>query len=138
LFFYRIGDLLLADGQLHHVCVTWESSSGKSTVYKDGALVKTIGNVKTGEQIKGGGIWVIGQDQDSVGAGFQAKDSFKGYVTQVNIWDRVLGSDEIKRFAKDCGSFMQGNYKTYSDFNVSSSTQLIKSLCCPLAPISEA
>ena len=69
--------MLLADGQLHHVCVTWDSLSGKSTVYKDGALVKTIGNVKTGEQIKGGGIWVIGQDQDSVGAGFQAKDSFK-------------------------------------------------------------
>ena len=130
--------MLLADGQLHHVCVTWESSSGDFKVYKDGALSEKKDNVETGTQIKGGGIWVIGQDQDSLGGGFEAKDSFKGIMTEVNIWNRVLGSDEIESFAKDCDSLVQGNYKAYSDFNISSATELIKPSCCPLAPLPEA
>ena len=120
------------------MCVTWESSSGDFKVYKDGALVKTMVNVETGIQIKGGGIWVIAQDQDSLGGGFQAQESFKGILTEVNIWDRVLGSHEIKSFANDCGSLMQGNYKAYSDFDISSATEFIKPSCCPLAPIPEA
>ena len=130
--------MLLADGHLHHVCVTWESSSGDSKVYKDGSLVKTMVDVQTGMQIKGGGIWVIGQDQDSLGGSFQTKDSFKGILTEVNIWNRVLGSDEIKSFANDCDSLVQGNYKAYSDFNITSATELIKPSCCPLAPLPEA
>jgi hypothetical protein len=130
--------LLVADGQLHHVCATWESSSGDFKVYKDGALVKTMVDVETGIQIKGDGIWVIGQDQDSLRGGFQAVNSFKGILTEVNIWNRVLGSDEIKSFANDCGSLVQGNYKTYSDFNSTSATELIKPSCCPLAPLPEA
>ena len=130
--------MLLADGQLHHVCVTWESSSGDFKVYKDGALVKTLLNVENGTQVEDGGTWVIGQDQDSLGGGFQERDSFKGILTEVNIWNRVLGSDEIKSFANDCDSLVQGNYKAYSDFNISSATELIKPSCCPLAPLPEA
>ena len=120
------------------MCVTWESSSGDFKVYKDGALVKTMVDVETGIQIKGDGIWVIGQDQDSLGGGFQAKDSFKGILTEVNIWNRVLGFDEIKSFANDCDSLVQGNYKVYSDFNILSATEFIKPSCCPLAPLHEA
>ena len=130
--------MLLADGQLHHVCVTWESSSGDFKVYKDGALSEIKDNVQTGKQIKAGGIWVIGQDQDSIGGGFHAKDSFKGILTEVNIWNRVLGFDEIKSFANDCDSLVQGNYKVYSDFNILSATEFIKPSCCPLAPLHEA
>jgi hypothetical protein len=98
------------------VCVTWESSSGKTQIYKDGVLSEIRFFLQTGTQIKGGGIWVIGQDQDSLRGGFQAIDSFKGILTEVNIWNRVLGSDEIKSFANDCGWLVQGNYKVYSDF----------------------
>ena len=137
-FYFNRTGLLLADGQLHHVCVTWESSSGNSKVYNDGALVETIVDVQTKKQIKGGGIWVIGQDQDTLGGGFQAKDSFKGILTEVNVWNRALVSDEIKSFANDCGSLVQGNYKAYSDFNISSATEFIKPSCCPLAPLPEA
>ena len=128
----------LADGKLHHVCVSWESSSGHFKVYKDGALVKTMDNIKTGEKFNAGGIWVIGQDQDSLGGGFQTGDSYKGILTEVNIWNKILGSDEIKRFANDFGLPVQGNYKAYSDFDISSATELIKPSCCPLAPLPEA
>jgi CUB/sushi domain-containing protein len=138
LFIFNSTGLPVADGQLHHLCVTWESSSGDFKVYRDGALVKTLVHVETGMQIKGDGIWVIGQDQDSLGGGFQAQNSFKGILTEVNIWNRILGSDEITNFANDCGSLVQGNYKAYSDFNITSATELIKPSCCPLAPLPEA
>jgi CUB/sushi domain-containing protein len=94
--------------------------------------------LQTGNKIKGGGIWVIGQDQDSLGGSFDAKDSFKGILTEVNIWNTVLGVDEIKSFANDCDLLMQGNYKAYSDFDISRATQLIKLSYCHFAPIPEA
>ena len=75
LFVFNSTGLHLADGKLHHVCVTWESSNGHFKVYKDGDLVKTLYNVKTGETFNAGGIWVIGQEQDSLGGGFQTADS---------------------------------------------------------------
>jgi CUB/sushi domain-containing protein len=81
---------------------------------------------------------VIGQDQDSLVGSFDAKDSFKGILTEVNIWNTVLGVDEIKSFANDCDLLMEGNYKAYSDFDISRATQLIKLSYCHFAPIPEA
>jgi hypothetical protein len=101
-------------------------------VYKDGALVKTMDNIKTGEKFNAGGIWVIGQDQDSLGGGFQTGVSYMGILTEVNIWNKILGSDEIKRFANDFGLAVEGNYKAYSNFTIYSATELIKPSCCPL------
>ncbi|CAB4022322.1 Hypothetical predicted protein, partial [Paramuricea clavata] len=128
----------LADGKLHHVCVTWKSLGGQFKVYKDGALVKTMDNIKSGEKFNAGGIWVIGQDQDSLGDGFQTGDSYKGILTEVNIWNEILHFDVIKHFANDYGLPVRGNYKAYSDFVISSATELIKPSCCPLAPLPEA
>jgi hypothetical protein len=94
--------------------------------------------VKSGENINAGGIWVIGQDQDSLGGGFQTADSYKGILTEVNIWNKILGSDKIKRFANDYGLPMQGNYKAYSDFDISSATELIKPSYYHLTALPEA
>jgi hypothetical protein len=138
LFAFIRTDVDLADGKFHHVCVTWKSSGGQFKAYKDGVLVKTIDNIKSGEKFNAGGIWVIGQDQDSLGGGFQKADSYKGILTEVNIWNKILGSDEIKRFANDCGLPMQGNYKAYSEFTISSATELIKPSCCSLTALPEA
>ncbi|CAB4003108.1 Hypothetical predicted protein [Paramuricea clavata] len=135
LFILNSSGLIVADGNLHHVCFTWDSGNGKTQIYKDGNLSKIMVNVRIGKKIKGGGIWVIGQDQDSLGGSFQAVDSFKGILTEVNIWDRVLGFDEIKRFAKDCDLLMQGNYKAYADFDISRATRLIKPSSCHFASI---
>ena len=120
----------LVDGQLHHVCVIW-STRGVLQVYKDSKLVYETSGVRSGQQLRAGGMWVIGQDQDVVGGGFQKRDAFKGTLTGVNVWDRVLCPDEIERVAKDCGSLIQGNYKAYSDFEIVNATVLTTSSCCP-------
>ena len=114
------------DGMLHHVCVTWESSSGALKVYKDGVLVKTLNNVLTGEVIRSGGTWMIGQSQDQ-----ERRDRFEGTLVGVNIWNRVLCDYEVERVAEDCGSLIQGNYKSYKDFTMSDTVEFITPSCCP-------
>jgi hypothetical protein len=101
-------------------------------VYKNGVLGKTMAVVKNEQEIEAGGTWVIGQDQDSLGGGFETRDSSKGILTEVNVWDRALCSSEITRVAKDCGSLVQGKYKAYGDFVISNATGLIKLSCCPM------
>ncbi len=46
-------------------------------------------------EIPGGGVLVLGQDQDSPGERFDSSQSFSGKVTQFGLWDRVLTKDEI-------------------------------------------
>ena len=55
-----------------------------------------------GHVIRGKGSLVLGQEQDSVAGGFQASQSFVGEMTGVNIWDRVLGGNEIASLSKSC------------------------------------
>lgn len=114
------------DGMLHHACVTWESSSGVLKVYKDGVLVKTLKNVLTGEVIASGGTWMIGQSQDQ-----ERRDTLEGTLVGVNIWNRVLCDYEVERVAEDCGSLIQGNYKSYEDFIMSDTVEFITPSCCP-------
>ena len=54
-------------------------------------------------QIPAGGTVVIGQDQDTVGGGFQTADSFgPGEVTEVNLWSRVLSASDITAQYANC------------------------------------
>ncbi|CAB4041511.1 Hypothetical predicted protein, partial [Paramuricea clavata] len=72
--------------------------------------------VRTGQKITGGGFWVLGQDQDSVGGGFQDKDSFQGELAEMNVWGRVLTKQEIARFSTDCRRRMNGSVKSWPQF----------------------
>ena len=42
--------------------------------------------------IRGGGVLVLGQEQDSVGGSFDANQSFIGEMAGVNMWDHVIKS----------------------------------------------
>lgn len=128
----------LADGKLHHLCVTWKSFTGVLTVQKNGNLMISISNVRRGEIIKRRGTWWIGQDQDSGPTfGFQKKHSFKGMITKVNIWDRVLTNFEIQFVGKNCGPLIKGNLKEYSDFKMFKAVKFIqRPPCCPICTCS--
>ena len=87
-------------------------------------------DVIIGQVIRGGGVLVLGQDQDSVGGGFSAGDSFIGEMTDVNIWDRVITDQEITRMSKSCFTGV-GNVFQWSDFkaHLKGSVQIIKPSC---------
>ncbi|KAI8513949.1 hypothetical protein Bbelb_082730 [Branchiostoma belcheri] len=95
----RMADPPVWDGEWHTICTTWENSDGVWQLYADGDLTTSGSGFRVGERVRRGGTWILGQDQDRVGGGFEASQSFIGELSKVNLWDRVLSPAEI---AADC------------------------------------
>ncbi|KAK3713151.1 hypothetical protein QZH41_010043 [Actinostola sp. cb2023] len=119
------------DGQWHHICATWENTAGRAVIYKDG-VQSAQSTINKGHVIRGGGTLIIGQEQDSVGGTFDATQCYIGDLTGINMWNRVLGLNEITAMSRDCGIVQPGNVLTWND--VVSGTkygqaQIIKSHC---------
>ena len=87
-------------------------------------------DVIIGQEIRGGGGLVLGQDQDSVGGGFELANSFIGEMTGVNIWDHVITDQEITRMSRSCLTGV-GNVYQWRDFkaHLKGSVQIIKPSC---------
>ncbi|XP_072132042.1 C-reactive protein-like, partial [Mobula birostris] len=120
-------------GSLHrHLCVSWESESGHVTLWVDGkrSLVKTAWQ---GQRVKGGGVVILGQDQDQVDGGFDAGQSFVGEVSQVNLWDRALGDREVAEVMRGC-LCSGGNIIDWStvDFETTGAVEIIDDPECEL------
>jgi C1A family cysteine protease len=84
------------DGKWHHIAVTWESSTGKVKLFKDGKKVFE-GVLAQGYLIDPRGILVIGQEQDSFGGDFDSDQAFIGYIDEVAIYGEALPADVIKK-----------------------------------------
>ncbi len=82
------------DGQWHDLTVTWEQTSGTVQLFDHGQLIYTDSHY-TGTVLNANGILVLGQEQDSVGGGFQSSQSFNGDIRNFAMWGRVLTSSEI-------------------------------------------
>ena len=120
----------------HHICVSWESSSGSWKFYKDGEL-KQEDTLKRGYTISGGGSLVLGQHQDSVGGDFEADQSFKGMLSNVNVWDHKLLDARIKEMSTSCllDVWNAGNVYRWRNFLQEATARLVKeSPCKPLEP----
>ncbi|XP_072890706.1 mucosal pentraxin-like [Hemitrygon akajei] len=89
------------DALLRHICVTWESREGLVTIWVNGkrSLQKIGGK---GRVVKGSGQFILGQEQDSVGGGFDIQQSFVGEITDVHMWDFVLEPSEIETANEGC------------------------------------
>ena len=100
-------------------------------VYVNGSLKYTSKVDVLQGHFPGGGVWIIGQEQDKVGGGFDVPQAFGGELTEVNVWDRVLSPAEINNLASSCASNnMQGNYLAYSDFHIQGNVERFKPPCC--------
>ncbi|XP_062889706.1 C-reactive protein-like isoform X1 [Mobula hypostoma] len=89
------------DALLRHICVTWESTEGLVTIWENGKhSSQKIGG--KGWVVKGSGQFILGQDQDSVGGGFDKSQSFVGEITDVHMWDFVLETSEIETANEGC------------------------------------
>ncbi|MFK8030204.1 MAG: LamG-like jellyroll fold domain-containing protein, partial [Gammaproteobacteria bacterium] len=85
----------LLDGDLHHIAVSWDNTNGDVYIYADGQFVETITGLAVGHTLAGGGELTLGNDQDSLGAGFDASQAFRGTFYDVRIWDEVRSAAEI-------------------------------------------
>ena len=91
-------DETILDGAWHHIA--WTKSGDTSRVYIDGILKDTEINTNFlgSLNIASGGL-VIGQEQDSVGGGFEAGQSMQGLLDELRIWNRALSGSEIALLA---------------------------------------
>ncbi|XP_061115494.1 adhesion G-protein coupled receptor D2 isoform X1 [Conger conger] len=81
------------DGGWHQLCVTWRKRDGYWAIYVDGERRDAGSGGDTPRDIHGEGIFIIGQDQDSFGGDFT--EPFVGNVTDLRIWDTVLGERQV-------------------------------------------
>ena len=94
----------LLDKHWHHVCITWTNIEGKLHIYIDGAMKRAKTQFKSGAVISGGGVVIIGQDQDSVGGSFQASQSLAALLSHVNMWNFVLRTFALVDMATGFGT----------------------------------
>ena len=87
-------------------------------------------HIVIGHVIRGNGVLVLGQEQDSVGGSFDANQNFIGEMTGVNIWDHVIRDQEIMRMSKSCLTG-EGNVFKWRDFKTRAggSVKIIKPSC---------
>ncbi|XP_051760044.1 adhesion G-protein coupled receptor D2 [Ctenopharyngodon idella] len=84
------------DEDWHHVCVTWRSSNGFWAIYVDGKKGDSgHGNAREkANDLYGGGIFILGQDQDTFGGTFT--EPFVGNLTDLNIWAEALELKQVQ------------------------------------------
>ncbi|XP_071519931.1 uncharacterized protein [Panulirus ornatus] len=97
------------DLELHrwvHYCHIF--SSGHYRAFVDGQQLVS-GPLETEEvTLPLNSTLVIGQEQDVVGGGFDRTQIFRGYITQVSIWNRSLSEREVEEMAS-CKTSATGN-----------------------------
>ncbi|KAL4236643.1 biological adhesion [Mactra antiquata] len=63
-------------GEWNHICVLWTSNRGSWKIYRNGVPEDSGRNLANGQIIKGGGQFIIGQEQDSLGGDFSSAETF--------------------------------------------------------------
>ncbi|MGH0122385.1 UNVERIFIED_CONTAM: hypothetical protein FKN15_014816 [Acipenser sinensis] len=90
-----------------HYCITWASHSGGAELWVNG-VVGEEKHVRRGYVLQSGGTFILGKDQDGI-LGISESDSFVGHMSDVNIWDYILSSSEIKELMKCSNVRSKGN-----------------------------
>ncbi|XP_061700462.1 carbonic anhydrase 12 [Syngnathoides biaculeatus] len=75
-------------------CITWSSRTGGVELWING-MVGERRYLKSGYTIIPGGVFILGSDQDGL-LGISNTDSFTGRLTDVNVWDYVLTTANIR------------------------------------------
>ena len=94
-----------------HLCVRWESVSGIAELWVNSKPVGRKG-LRRGYTLGGHAKIILGQEQDSFGGSFDAKQSFVGEIWDVYLWDHVVS---LKNLCSTCyiGNILNWRALTY-------------------------
>lgn len=90
------------DASWHFICVSWTGKGGTWAISVDGQEVRRGISLYPSGYIGGGGIFIIGQEQDTFGSSFKSDEAFCGSITQLYMWDQVLDASKIQTLGKEC------------------------------------
>ncbi|XP_077471766.1 carbonic anhydrase 6 isoform X1 [Stigmatopora argus] len=113
-------------------CITWSSRTGGVELWVDG-MVGERRYLKAGYAVSPGGSLVLGNDQDSL-LGISNTDSFAGKLTDVNVWDYVLSTANIRdQMSCEGNATSQGNVFSWGGTQLSlyGGVQLDRQYRCP-------
>uniref|UniRef100_A0A672JD59 Pentraxin family member n=1 Tax=Salarias fasciatus TaxID=181472 RepID=A0A672JD59_SALFA len=101
----RFWGLNYTPNRWHSICSTWDGDSGLVRLWFDSesTVSKFAGGTGISEP-----VIILGQDQDSLGGRFQARQSFVGMLSNVHMWDYTLSACEIQNYVDDL-NFGLGN-----------------------------
>ncbi len=90
----------LADGEWHHVAVSWRQEDGFVRAYVDGLEAQTVAQskqtVNAGTQRSAKGALVLGQDQDCPGGCFSTTQARRGTRAEVRVWNEGRSTERTK------------------------------------------
>ncbi|XP_077415434.1 neuronal pentraxin receptor a [Vanacampus margaritifer] len=109
--------LNLSKGNWQHICVSWNQKEGDWQVYQGGKLRGEGHGLAAGHDIRPGGVLILGQEQDSLGGGFDSTQALVGELSQVGLWDRVLSADQVASLAR-CGTVTQASVAHWTEHGV--------------------
>lgn len=75
-------------------CITWSSQTGGVDLWING-MVGEQRYLKNGYTISLGDVFIVGKDQDGL-LGITNANAFVGKMTDVNVWDYVLSTADIR------------------------------------------
>eukprot|EP00058_Branchiostoma_floridae_P004052 XP_002589540.1 hypothetical protein BRAFLDRAFT_97038 [Branchiostoma floridae] len=91
-------DLPIQANRWHHLCITWLSDNGEWAFYMDGQQTGAGSGLGAGHLVRANGVWILGQDPDTLGGGFSANEAHRGDLARFNVWDHVLSPREMMDF----------------------------------------
>uniref|UniRef100_A0A3Q4GTZ8 Neuronal pentraxin receptor-like n=1 Tax=Neolamprologus brichardi TaxID=32507 RepID=A0A3Q4GTZ8_NEOBR len=109
--------LNLSRGSWQHICVSWTQKGGVWQAYQGGRLKGEGHGLAAGHHIRPDGVLILGQEQDSLGGGFDSSQALVGELSQVGLWDRVLTSNQVASLAR-CGKITQGSVVPWAENGV--------------------
>ncbi|KAI3352737.1 hypothetical protein L3Q82_019321, partial [Scortum barcoo] len=109
---------LINDGKWHHLCITWTTRDGMWEAFQDGVMRGNGENLAPYHPIKPEGVLVLGQEQDTLGGGFDATQAFVGELANLNIWNRKLSIAEIYNLATCNSKAPAGNVFSWTESNI--------------------
>lgn len=105
----------------NHFCWTYSIKTGIHKLYHNGQWVGTVSMINehqlSGSLIRGSSsvydsAFIIGQEPDSMRGDFSKAQAFPGEIAELNIWDRLIGENDIFEIAK-CMNTYKGNAVTW-------------------------
>jgi len=94
----------LADGEWHHVAVSWRQEDGLVRALVDGQEAETVAHskqsVSAGTERSSRGSLVLGQDQDSPGGGFSTSQALRGSLAEVRVWNEERSVEQVRDAAR--------------------------------------
>jgi len=87
------GSISYTDGEIMHFAIS-RSQNGEARYYKNGVQVSLGSNWPTINAVADGG-WILNQEQDAVGGGFEPSQAYAGSFMQVRLYGVALDTDQI-------------------------------------------